>query len=307
MQIDIPCWVAWAEFIWYFCINGTTTVKWYDIPQMSWFDLNLEITQTRYFDENNNEVILAPGDVITHGACRTRIDPEVVCVSNDGWTTIIHAIAHFDTSTYPVTVTIYDYNWTLLTWYTVVDCEEKKYDIEKWGDFCYLWELITRYDVIDPETQLVVNSYWLNALWIPQTPPPISALWPRPCGSWSTDSHAIDGVVFSLDGVTNTFTYTFTTPVDGVTIQNHNEFISGVFFRVTITPTTWSTLSPTTFFVTPGSSEDINFDEDINNNSIIQSITIQAVVMTHVPWSASTYTPYTWTATVVGKITWIEY
>lgn len=115
-------------------------------------------------------------------ACETNsIDPEVVCVSNDWGLTYIKAIAVFDISVNPPAVQLYDFNNTLLTWYTVVECNDAWYDIEKGWDFCLAWELISRYDIINSSTQLIEWSYWVDVLWVPQASPDPLMLWPRPC------------------------------------------------------------------------------------------------------------------------------
>lgn len=111
----------------------------------------------------------------------SSIDPEVVCVSNDWGLTVSKAVAVFDTSVNPPTVELYDFNNTLLTGYTVVKCDDAWYDIEKGWDFCLSWQLITRYDIIDAETQLVVGSYWVDALGVNQATPVIWDLSARPC------------------------------------------------------------------------------------------------------------------------------
>lgn len=113
---------------------------------------------------------------------KSSIDPEIVCVSNDWWVTTMKAVAVFDTTVNPPVATLYDFNNVALVGYTVVQCSEPvQYDIEKGGDFCLNWELITRYDIIDSSTQLVVGSYWVNALGVNQATPVIADLWARPC------------------------------------------------------------------------------------------------------------------------------
>ena len=111
----------------------------------------------------------------------SALDPEIVCLSNDGWVTSIKAIAVFDTSVVPPTTTFYDFNGNVLSWYTVVKCDSVEYDIEKWADFCLAWQLITRYDIVNSETKLIESSYWVDALWVPQAAPIIWDLSARPC------------------------------------------------------------------------------------------------------------------------------
>lgn len=115
---------------------------------------------------------------------KPNLDSEIVCVTNDGWLTVIKAVANFNTSTNPVTTTIFDFNNNPLVWYTITDCTESTgYDIEKGWDFCLNWQLITRFDIINSSTQLVEWSYWVDALWVPQATPDPLLLWARPCTS----------------------------------------------------------------------------------------------------------------------------
>ena len=62
--------------------------------------------------------------------CSAGIDPEVVCLSNDGGITVIKGIVEFDTSTVPATKTIYLFDGSVATGYTVVSCNAKTFDTE---------------------------------------------------------------------------------------------------------------------------------------------------------------------------------
>jgi hypothetical protein len=62
--------------------------------------------------------------------CKPNIDPEVVCLSNDGGITVIKGIVEFDTSTVPTTKTIYLFDGSAATGYTVVPCNSKTFDTE---------------------------------------------------------------------------------------------------------------------------------------------------------------------------------
>ena len=62
--------------------------------------------------------------------CDNKIDPEVVCLSNDGGVTIVKGVVEFDTSTVPTTKIIYLFDGSLATGYTVVSCTTKTFDTE---------------------------------------------------------------------------------------------------------------------------------------------------------------------------------
>lgn len=62
--------------------------------------------------------------------CKPNVDPEVVCLSNDGGITVIKGIVEFDTSTVPTTKTIYLFDGSAATGYTVVPCNSKTFDTE---------------------------------------------------------------------------------------------------------------------------------------------------------------------------------
>lgn len=64
-------------------------------------------------------------------------DPEVLCLTNDLWETVIRWYVIFDTSTDPVTTAFFDFWWTELVWYTPRDCDT---DLESdWEEFCDNW------------------------------------------------------------------------------------------------------------------------------------------------------------------------
>lgn len=62
--------------------------------------------------------------------CTPSIDPEIVCLSNDGGVTIIKGVVEFDTSTIPTTKTIYLFDGSLATGYEVIPCNSKTFDTE---------------------------------------------------------------------------------------------------------------------------------------------------------------------------------
>ena len=69
-------------------------------------------------------------DLLQNPTTITSIDPEVVCLSNDGGTTVVKGIVEFDTNTTPATKTIYLFDGSLATGYTVVSCTTKTFDTE---------------------------------------------------------------------------------------------------------------------------------------------------------------------------------
>lgn len=62
--------------------------------------------------------------------CKPTLDPEVVCLSNDGGVTIIKGVVEFDINTVPATKTIYLFDGTVATGYLVVPCNSKTFDTE---------------------------------------------------------------------------------------------------------------------------------------------------------------------------------
>lgn len=62
--------------------------------------------------------------------CSSGVDPEVVCLSNDGGVTIVKGVVEFDTNTTPATKTIYLFDGSVATGYTVVPCNAKTFDTE---------------------------------------------------------------------------------------------------------------------------------------------------------------------------------
>ena len=69
-------------------------------------------------------------EILGNPSSTTTIDPEVVCLSNDGGVTIIKGIVEFDTSTVPTTKIIYLFDGNLATGYEVVPCSTKTFDTE---------------------------------------------------------------------------------------------------------------------------------------------------------------------------------
>ncbi len=120
-------------------------------------------------------------------------------------------------------------------------------------------------------------------------------------------AHSVEGAVFTVDGTANSFTHTFADAVDAVTIQNRAVSTTGVFFRITVTAVAGVTLAQNVFFVSPESSEQINFKTDENLGSVIAAVQVEAVAMTATAGAASVAALYTWPLAVEGKVTGLEY
>jgi hypothetical protein len=97
-------------------------------------------------------------------AASKKIDPEVVCISNDGGATIIKGVIEFDTTTTPSTKILYLLDGTLATGYVVVPCEGKTFDTE-FRDVCVDGQTWTQILVFDKTVSLTSPSQigWMNA------------------------------------------------------------------------------------------------------------------------------------------------
>ena len=106
------------------------------------------------------------------------IDPEVVCVTNDAWVTVIKAVAVFDTSVNPPTITLYDFGWSILVWYTVTECLDKL-TLVKWDAYCDGWITVIPFWLTDEWwTPSATIAFWRNALtWAVVTPSGSQTLW----------------------------------------------------------------------------------------------------------------------------------
>lgn len=114
----------------------------------------------------------------------TKIDPEVVCLSNDGGSTIVTGWEVFDVSTNPPTSTLY-IGGTVVTGYNVVPCSNSKdreiitvcVDGKKWtkiivfeGDLpiSFLWLDETDTPVANPDVTLIDNANCDLCIRVPQ-------------------------------------------------------------------------------------------------------------------------------------------
>lgn len=111
--------------------------------------------------------------ISTSTAPTSVIDPEVVCLSNDGGLTIVKGIVEFDTSTIPSTKTIYLFDGSLATGYEVVPCDKPmQYDYEK-EVVCVDGKSWTKWYVWDKTGDGVPNL--VSILWLDETDAPIAA------------------------------------------------------------------------------------------------------------------------------------
>lgn len=116
MQLETRCWVAWLKFIGYFCMNGNTTLKAYDVVQMSGVDLSVAVTSTVYFDEDNNPVVPTWTDILTEGSCsmKPEFDKSIWCeVDTNGEITWVKVQI---ITTYSVTGEPTNAYYNLVTW-----------------------------------------------------------------------------------------------------------------------------------------------------------------------------------------------
>lgn len=102
-----------------------------------------------------------------------KIDPEVVCLSNDGGITVLKGWEVFDISTNPPTSKLY-IGGAEVTGYQVVPCDKQvKYDYEK-DNVCVDGNTWTKWyvlDVIDDGVPNVVSVFWLDQNDAPQPSP----------------------------------------------------------------------------------------------------------------------------------------
>jgi hypothetical protein len=96
--------------------------------------------------------------------CSSGVDPEVVCLSNDGGITVIKGIVEFDTSTVPATKTIYLFSGAVATGYSVVPCTTKTFDTE-FRTVCVDGQSWTQVLVFDKSVSSVapVQVGWLDS------------------------------------------------------------------------------------------------------------------------------------------------
>ena len=123
-------------------------------------------------------------DLLQNPTTITSIDPEVVCLSNDGGTTVVTGWEVFDTSTNPPTSTLY-IGGVAVTGYTVVSCGNTIKDREilqvcvdgkTWTKvitfendlpITYLWLDETDAPVAAPDTALIDNANCNNCISVP--------------------------------------------------------------------------------------------------------------------------------------------
>ena len=102
-------------------------------------------------------------DLLQNPTTTPSIDPEVVCLSNDGGTTVVKGIVEFDTNTTPATKTIYLFDGSLATGYTVVSCTTKTFDTE-FRQVCVDGQNWTQIFVFDKSVSMVapIQIGWLD-------------------------------------------------------------------------------------------------------------------------------------------------
>lgn len=97
--------------------------------------------------------------------CTPSIDPEIVCLSNDGGVTIIKGVVEFDTSTIPTTKTIYLFDGSLATGYEVIPCNNKTFDTE-FREVCVDGQKWLQVLVFDKSVSMVapVQVGWIDSM-----------------------------------------------------------------------------------------------------------------------------------------------
>ena len=112
-------------------------------------------------------------DLLQNPTTTPSIDPEVVCLSNDGGTTVVQGIAEFDTSTVPSTKTLYLFDGTIAIGYSVVPCgKSMQYDYEK-ITVCVDGFSYTKWYVWDKTGDVTPNL--VSILWLDQNDVPVAA------------------------------------------------------------------------------------------------------------------------------------
>ena len=127
----------------------------------------------------------------TPWACAWAKDPEVVCMSNDSWETVIKWVAIFNyDGTAWTTELQFIWGW-VATWYSVVECSTSQ--VIEWEWRCDGWVTIVPFyetetdgapsaNVVfwfNPVTNSVVTPSWTQTLWVCWTADPlvISSEW----------------------------------------------------------------------------------------------------------------------------------
>ena len=105
-------------------------------------------------------------DLLQNPTTQVSIDPEIVCLSNDGGTTVVTGWEVFDTSTNPPTSTLY-IGGVAVTGYTVVPCSPSIKDREIIS-VCVDGKTWTK--VVTFENDLPITFLWLD-----ETDAPVAA------------------------------------------------------------------------------------------------------------------------------------
>ena len=110
-------------------------------------------------------------EILGNPSSTTTIDPEIVCISNDGGVTTTIGIAVFDTSVNPPITTLY-LNGVEAVGYTMIPCNQAmKYDYEK-EDVCVDGQSYKKIYVLDKTGDGTPNL--IGILWLDQNDLPVS-------------------------------------------------------------------------------------------------------------------------------------
>lgn len=167
-------------------LSTTTTTKFhigstnYYAREVVTFDstTGLEVSRVTEYSSDGVTFTTTPpvGTPIIGWITPSKLDPEIVCLTNDGGATVVKGVVEFDVNVIPATKTIYLFDGSLATGYTVVPCQSKTFDTE-FRDVCVDGETWTQILVFDKSVSLTtpIQTGWLNALGV-ITPTPDVAL-----------------------------------------------------------------------------------------------------------------------------------
>ena len=111
-------------------------------------------------------------EILGNPSSTTTIDPEIVCISNDGGVTTTIGIAVFDTSVNPPITTLY-LNGVEAVGYTMIPCNQAmKYDYEK-EDVCVDGQSYKKIYVLDKTGDGTPNL--IGILWLDETDAVVAA------------------------------------------------------------------------------------------------------------------------------------
>ena len=111
-------------------------------------------------------------EILGNPSSTTTIDPEIVCISNDGGVTTTIGIAVFDTSVNPPITTLY-LNGVEAVGYTMIPCNQAmKYDYEK-EDVCVDGQSYKKIYVLDKTGDGLPNL--VTVLWLDETDAVVAA------------------------------------------------------------------------------------------------------------------------------------